>query len=71
MYQNKISSTGMITIVNGNGGNNEGLAKGWINPQPSWYVPFALCFCCLIFHEPIQVSQALFHFTSFKTNNII
>lgn len=27
----------MVTIVNGNGGNNEGLATGWVNPQPKWY----------------------------------
>lgn len=36
IYNHKIMSSGMVTIVNGNGGNNEGLAKGWVNPQPKW-----------------------------------
>lgn len=26
----------MVTILNGNGGNHEGLAKEWENPQPVW-----------------------------------
>lgn len=38
IYNHKIMTSGMVTIVNGNGGNNEGLAKGWVNPQPKWYV---------------------------------
>jgi hypothetical protein len=38
MYQGQANSQGMITIVNGNGGNNEGLATDWIQPQPKWYL---------------------------------
>jgi hypothetical protein len=37
MFNHVANGQGMITIVNGNGGNSEGLATGWVQPQPSWY----------------------------------
>eukprot|EP01126_Amoeba_proteus_P044306 TRINITY_DN4919_c0_g1_i11.p1 TRINITY_DN4919_c0_g1~~TRINITY_DN4919_c0_g1_i11.p1 ORF type:complete len:161 (-),score=33.91 TRINITY_DN4919_c0_g1_i11:206-688(-) len=36
--QGSVVEDAMVTILNGNGGNNEGLAKIWEEPQPDWSV---------------------------------
>lgn len=36
VYNNKPNAAGPVHITVGDGGNREGLASGWISPQPSW-----------------------------------
>jgi len=36
IYKGKVVNDGIVTLTNGNGGNHEGLAKNWENPQPVW-----------------------------------
>jgi len=38
IYNWKVVNDGIVTLVVGNGGNNEGLAKHWEQPQPVWSV---------------------------------
>eukprot|EP01126_Amoeba_proteus_P044311 TRINITY_DN4919_c0_g2_i1.p1 TRINITY_DN4919_c0_g2~~TRINITY_DN4919_c0_g2_i1.p1 ORF type:complete len:400 (+),score=68.84 TRINITY_DN4919_c0_g2_i1:74-1273(+) len=38
IYKGSVVEDAMVTILNGNGGNNEGLAKIWEEPQPDWSV---------------------------------
>jgi hypothetical protein len=38
VYQNKLNECGIVHITIGDGGNREGLATDWKNPQPSWSV---------------------------------
>lgn len=36
MYKGQIDPAGLVTIVQGNGGNHEGLSTKWEAPQPEW-----------------------------------